>query len=1692
MSDHANKVLEGEVLAREPAINLNSILNPFDPHDITRSVTLWREGMTVRDVVPTSRLDQFENVVSVNGRVIDPSEYDAILLSPDDYVVVTPVLHGGGDDGGSKNILRTVLMIVVVAVAVITQQYWAIDLGLALGIPTAVASGLIYAGVTMAGTALVNALLPVKPAQMSTDDAPTQATYGIDGPKNTSQEGMQVPVVYGKHRMAGNLIGLRVENVGTTQMLYMLFNAGEGPVYDISDLEINEQAISTFEHVQWKTRLGLPDQELIDWFDESFTSRQIGVKLPEDTSWFVYSTPGECDRIRLDFVAPLGIFQADKKSGSLDTYSVYLAVEYKPFGASDAAYVALESTADVDMADIDSPAESTFEFEDPNGSGATLTGVQKGTSQIVAHKADLVISDKSRSSVRRSFTTPTLENGRYTIRIKRLMPESTDEYISDKVYISEVNEVVAAKVAYNNTALVALKIKLTDQLNGMPNVTYVNHGRVIKVWDRASRTWVYRNSSNPAWHVLDALTHKRYGGQLAENRIDIEAFKEWAKFCDDNGFVFNGVLDASMALWDAMQLIARLGHAQLIQVGTRYSVAIERADTPVMMFTVGNMVKGTFRVNWLGLAERANEIAVTYFDELDKNKPKTIKIYDPAALTEGRPQRTAAITLYGCVQEMQAVKEGALHLNLNRYVLQTCEFDAPVEALACTVGSLVYLQHDMPSWEQSGRLAAGSTSTVIQFDRPIDILTGQSYKFLTLFNSANVGSGTVSAVDSTNGYLQLSAALPASFKRINVGGRDRACQKAHSNSGNFVWVEDTTGISVGGAYTLIDTDVVVEADVVNPGTGSYTQLTLTSALTQGAPAEFAHFMIGPVTKVKRKFRVRNITLGGSEFTRHLVCVQYDDRIYDIDTSGYNGPGGPIGGGGEVGFALSNVTELAVFEEVFVSAAQVKNRVNLTWHPPVYGIYKGADVWVSVNGEPIRMIESVVTGNRFSMDADVGSIIDFKVVAFDMFDRRVPIADAPTLQYIVTGIATNPPEVNPPTGLFINWAGRDCTLYWRYNSQNNSYEIGSEPYGADSGFIDPSVLDYEVRVFQNTNGNNYNSPTWTYVRTEYVMHPWFTYAYEMNVQDGSTTGGGPKRHLKFEVRVRLKIGPPSLAAEVVAFNEPIPAISPLVGSVSFESAIVTYQAPSWVPDFAGVRVYLSTVSPVAIEPSNLVYDGPNTAIALMALDFDTEYFVALGGYDTFGATDMQFGTTSFSTTMFDVDAIAAEMIGIDLLDATLRARIDLVDGDMPGSVNARILGEAQARGAAILSEQTARQEADESIASKTDTITASLAGIGSAAAQEAILAQVTAEGGLAAMVDALSVVVGNNHAAFLDEIEVLADNDSAQATQITTLTSTVNYKNRTFYQNGAPTTTVDYALVEGDVWIDTDDSNKYYRWSGSSWVYIANPEAIKNRTFAQTTQPTSTSDYTLQTGDLWVNTASNNRIYRWNGTAWAEVTDIRTGQNTTSIQVVSSTVDGLSGQYTVKIDNNGYVVGFGLASEAVEDYDNAGQPYWRMASTFEVVVDSFQVRSPGNGTEVPFAVGQHTDPVTGVTTTKVIMKKAMIENASIGTAHIVDGTITNAKIGNTIQSTNYSAGSAGWIINKNGTAEFGALVLRDWLSGSTSVPNNTPQSVTHNRGHIPIITVWSGDGNCALTNVTSTSFTVRLDNSGGGTVSYRLI
>jgi len=123
----------------------------------------------------------------------------------------------------------------------------------------------------------------------------------------------------------------------------------------------------------------------------------------------------------------------------------------------------------------------------------------------------------------------------------------------------------------------------------------------------------------------------------------------------------------------------------------------------------------------------------------------------------------------------------------------------------------------------------------------------------------------------------------------------------------------------------------------------------------------------------------------------------------------------------------------------------------------------------------------------------------------------------------------------------------------------------------------------------------------------------------------------------------------------------------------------------------------------------------------------------------------------------------------------------------------------------------------------------------------------------------------------------------------------------------------------------------------------------------------------------------------------------------ALAVVVSGPDGLTAQWQVKTDINGYISGFGLYSDGA-------------TSDFLVLADTFAIGSPTYPDVFPFIIAD----VNGET------QIALNARTLIPDAHI-----TNAMIEGVIQSNNYNyATGSGWKIDKAGEAIFGAITIVD--------------------------------------------------------------
>jgi predicted phage tail protein len=84
---------------------------------------------------------------------------------------------------------------------------------------------------------------------------------------------------------------------------------------------------------------------------------------------------------------------------------------------------------------------------------------------------------------------------------------------------------------------------------------------------------------------------------------------------------------------------------------------------------------------------------VNYYDKAQNWEKATIE-FRPNEFITGEKERAQEITLYACDEKELAVRHAKLLLNYNKNLIRTCSFDVSVDALACTVGDIILVQHD--------------------------------------------------------------------------------------------------------------------------------------------------------------------------------------------------------------------------------------------------------------------------------------------------------------------------------------------------------------------------------------------------------------------------------------------------------------------------------------------------------------------------------------------------------------------------------------------------------------------------------------------------------------------------------------------------------------------------------------------------------------------------------------------------------------------------------------------------------------------------------------------------------------------------------------------------------------------------------------------------------------------------------------
>jgi hypothetical protein len=678
------------------SVELVVVHDPFRARESRERLTLpYRHGARVPDYLQGIAPPAEEYAVSLNGGLLPFSAVSLCTPLPGDQLVVAPVLADGGD-GGGKDIFRMVAMVAVMIVATVVTAGALGPAGLGLLGPSFAAGGwgAIGAGlaISVGGALLVNALVPNRPPELPDISGlgTTSQTYGWDGMKMLASQGSPIPPNYGTHKRTGVIIQRSVTTIENKQYLNLLIALGEGPVESLTDVEINGNPASYYQGIEVETRLGTLNQTPISYFHDVSTESGVGALVTQ--AGIQSSTQGDgVQALEVELLFPYGIY--DLVRDQIGPTEVAYALEYKPTAGGNWTHFP--------------------------GSPFTQTNDQRSALRFV-HRVDDLAPDA------------------YTVRATRITDPDTG-YKQTACYWQVLREIVYDDIAYVGTVLLGIRVLATDQLSGSePTVTCIVTRGDVQVWD--GNQWLDKPSDNPAWAAFDALVNPRYGGGVSGDRVDYPSFLVWAGWCndpvddgdggDEARARFDGPFDSEQALWEALVAIATTARGAIVQQATTYKAFVDAPATPAQLFSVANIVEGSFKETYLAMQDRATEVEVTYLDRDRGYERNVLSVLTEEGFSGTAVTRKNSVPLLGVVRASQAYREGRWRLLMNTYLTRMVEWDVSVDSIACEVGDVVYLQHDAPQWGRGGRVVACPDASHVQLDMEVTLEEGKTYRLL--------------------------------------------------------------------------------------------------------------------------------------------------------------------------------------------------------------------------------------------------------------------------------------------------------------------------------------------------------------------------------------------------------------------------------------------------------------------------------------------------------------------------------------------------------------------------------------------------------------------------------------------------------------------------------------------------------------------------------------------------------------------------------------------------------------------------------------------------------------------------------------------------------------------------------------------------------------------------------------------------
>lgn len=453
------------------------------------------------------------------------------VVRPHDGVnVVLRVMPAGG---AAKSIFS---LLITLAATALTGP-----LASLLTVTSAFGKSLITAGLVAAGGILLNAIFKPK-------EDKERPSYMVSGWQNELKPDAPIVEVFGEMRYAPRFACFtRSEALGDRLFIRSAFLWGADE-HEIDDIKIGETDISTYDECDVNTRLGLDDDEPLEFVRDQCIEESIGAALLKEKPRDDYGEPIDSEP---------AVSKPVTRTTASDTAAVGIIFHF-PNGLSKYDKGGFLSEGGLVAKDLKILIEQRLL---PAGDWETVKEIK--------------FFEKKGKSFFRQHIWAVPVRGAYEIRVTRLDNNMESTEVNDDLdWLILQSFRPEYPFAYPRPlAMTEVYVRSTAQLNGTLDTLNAIVRKPMRDWD--GEEWVKRATRNPAAHALHVLTGATGRYPAAAEEIDWPAFQDWHDHNVEHGLHYDRVHDFEGDCDEALRDIGNAGRAKVYWTGEKWTVTVD-------------------------------------------------------------------------------------------------------------------------------------------------------------------------------------------------------------------------------------------------------------------------------------------------------------------------------------------------------------------------------------------------------------------------------------------------------------------------------------------------------------------------------------------------------------------------------------------------------------------------------------------------------------------------------------------------------------------------------------------------------------------------------------------------------------------------------------------------------------------------------------------------------------------------------------------------------------------------------------------------------------------------------------------------------------------------------------------------------------------------------------------------------------